>query len=78
MPDYDLIVLGSGPAGEKGAAQAAYYGKRVVIVERASHVGGAAINTGTILPRPSARRRCTSRGCASAACMGSTTRCAKG
>ncbi len=48
MPDYDLIVLGSGPAGEKGAAQAAYYGKRVVIIERASNVGGAAINTGTI------------------------------
>src|SRR5215207_5299662 len=48
MPDYDLIVLGAGPAGEKGAAQAAYYGKRVVIVERTSNVGGAAINTGTI------------------------------
>src|SRR4051794_8382520 len=48
MPDYDLIVLGAGPAGEKGAAQAAYYGKRVVIVERASNVGGAGINTGTV------------------------------
>src|SRR5215475_2482275 len=48
MPDYDLIVLGAGPAGEKGAAQAAYYGKRVVIIERASTVGGAAINTGTV------------------------------
>jgi NAD(P) transhydrogenase len=48
MPDYDLVVLGSGPAGEKGAAQAAYYGKRVAIVEREPRVGGAAINTGTI------------------------------
>src|SRR5207249_4950900 len=48
MPDYDLVVLGAGPAGEKGAAQAAYYGKRVAIVERAPYVGGAAINTGTI------------------------------
>jgi NAD(P) transhydrogenase len=48
MPDYDLVVIGSGPAGEKGAAQAAYYGKRVAIVEREPHVGGSAINTGTI------------------------------
>jgi len=45
---YDLIVIGSGPAGEKGAAQAAYFGKRVAIVERASRVGGAGINTGTV------------------------------
>ncbi len=48
MSDYDLVVLGSGPAGEKGAAQAAYYGKRVAVVEREPHVGGSAINTGTI------------------------------
>lgn len=46
--DYDLIVIGSGPAGEKGAAQAAYYGKKVAIVERADHLGGAGINTGTV------------------------------
>ena len=45
---YDLIVLGSGPAGEKGAAQAAYFGKRVAIVEKASVLGGAAANTGTL------------------------------
>jgi NAD(P) transhydrogenase len=45
---YDLVVIGSGPAGEKGAAQAAYFGKRVAIVERASFLGGAAINTGTV------------------------------
>lgn len=46
--DYDLVVIGSGPAGEKGAAQAAYFGKRVALVERAAHLGGAAVNTGTI------------------------------
>ena len=46
--DYDLIVIGSGPAGEKGAAQAAYFGKRVALVERAGHLGGAGINTGTL------------------------------
>jgi NAD(P) transhydrogenase len=45
---YDLVVIGAGPAGEKGAAQAAYFGKRVCIVERAPKPGGAAINTGTV------------------------------
>jgi NAD(P) transhydrogenase len=45
---YDLIVIGSGPAGEKGAAQAAYFGKRVCLIERAPKPGGAAVNTGTI------------------------------
>lgn len=48
MPHYDLIVIGSGPAGEKGAAQAAYFGKRVLLVERSADLGGAGINTGTI------------------------------
>jgi NAD(P) transhydrogenase len=46
--DYDLIVIGSGPAGEKGAAQAAYFGKKVCLIERAPKPGGAAVNTGTI------------------------------
>src|SRR5581483_9266570 len=45
---YDLLVIGAGPAGEKGAAQAAYFGKRVCVVERAPKPGGAAVNTGTI------------------------------
>ncbi len=45
---YDLVVIGAGPAGEKGAAQAAYFGKRVCIIERAPRPGGAAINTGTV------------------------------
>ena len=46
--DYDLIVIGSGPAGEKGAAQAAYFGKKVALVEKESFPGGAAANTGTL------------------------------
>jgi len=46
--NYDLIVIGSGPAGEKGAAQAAYFGKKVALVERSSCLGGASINTGTV------------------------------
>ncbi len=45
---FDLVVIGSGPAGEKGAAQAAYFGKRVALVEKEPHLGGAGINTGTI------------------------------
>lgn len=45
---YDLIVIGSGPAGEKGAAQAAYFGKKVALIERAPYLGGAGINTGTV------------------------------
>src|SRR5437867_8525446 len=48
MPDYDLVVIGSGPAGEKGAAQAAYFGKSVALVEKEPVLGGAAANTGTI------------------------------
>jgi NAD(P) transhydrogenase len=43
---YDLVVIGSGPGGEKGAAQAAYFGKKVALIERASRLGGAVANTG--------------------------------
>src|SRR5215204_2233501 len=42
------MVIGAGPAGEKGAAKAAYYGKRVALIERAPYLGGAGINTGTV------------------------------
>jgi NAD(P) transhydrogenase len=45
---YDLVVIGAGPAGEKGAAQAAHFGKRVCVIERAPRPGGAAVNTGGI------------------------------
>jgi NAD(P) transhydrogenase len=45
---YDLVVIGAGPAGEKGASKAAQYGKRVALVERELHLGGASINTGTV------------------------------
>ncbi|MGP1345713.1 MAG: Si-specific NAD(P)(+) transhydrogenase [Phycisphaerales bacterium] len=49
MPhSYDLCVIGSGPAGQKAAVQAAKLGKRVCIIERREVVGGVAINTGTI------------------------------
>lgn len=48
MLSYDLVVIGSGPAGEKGAATAAAFGRRVAIVERDPYVGGASTNTGTL------------------------------
>jgi NAD(P) transhydrogenase len=46
--NFDLIVIGCGPAGEKAGAQAAYFGKRVAVIERAPHMGGSCINTGTV------------------------------
>src|SRR5437868_9813026 len=46
--EYDLVVVGVGPAGEKAAAQAAYFGKRVACVERSDAPGGAAVHTGTL------------------------------
>ena len=46
--EYDLIVIGSGPAGQKAAVQAAKLGKRVAIVEKKTVLGGVCINTGTI------------------------------
>ena len=45
---FDLIVIGCGPAGEKAGAQAAYFGKRVAVIERAANPGGSCINTGTV------------------------------
>ncbi len=48
MAHYDLIVIGSGPAGEKGAAQAAYFKKKVALVEWRPVLGGAGANTGTL------------------------------
>ncbi|HSP06583.1 MAG TPA: Si-specific NAD(P)(+) transhydrogenase, partial [Acidobacteriota bacterium] len=45
---FDLVVIGSGPAGEKGAAQAAYFGKKVALIERSDYLGGTGINTGTV------------------------------
>src|SRR3954471_11993082 len=49
MARYDLIVIGSGPAGERGAAQAAESGKKTALVERtAPLLGGACTNTGTL------------------------------
>jgi len=48
MHELDLIVIGSGPAGQKAAIQAAKLGRQVAVVERRHEVGGVQINTGTI------------------------------
>ncbi|MCH8314515.1 MAG: Si-specific NAD(P)(+) transhydrogenase [Planctomycetes bacterium] len=48
MEQFDLICLGCGPAGEKAATQASYFGHRVAIVERQPRPGGAMVNTGTL------------------------------
>ncbi|HZZ83902.1 MAG TPA: Si-specific NAD(P)(+) transhydrogenase [Anaeromyxobacteraceae bacterium] len=45
---YDVVVIGSGPAGERGATQAAFFGKKVALVEKEAVPGGACANTGTI------------------------------
>jgi NAD(P) transhydrogenase len=46
--DYDLLVIGSGPAGQRAAVQAAKLRRRVALVERRRHLGGVSVNTGTI------------------------------
>jgi NAD(P) transhydrogenase len=48
VDDYDLAIIGCGPTGEKAAAQAAYFDKRVIIFECADDPGGAAVQTGTL------------------------------
>ena len=48
MQQYDLIVIGSGPGGQRAAIQGAKAGKRVAVVEKQAAIGGVSINTGTI------------------------------
>jgi NAD(P) transhydrogenase len=48
MQKFDLIVIGSGPAGQRAAIQGAKCGRHVVVVEQREIVGGACVNTGTI------------------------------
>ena len=48
MQKFDLIVIGSGPAGQRAAIQSAKAGKHVALIEKREVVGGACINTGTI------------------------------
>ena len=47
-PTWDLIVIGSGPAGQKAAICAAKSGRRVLVIEQETSVGGACVHRGTI------------------------------
>ena len=46
--DYDMLVIGSGPAGQRAAIQSAKLGKRTAVIERKAVLGGVNINSGTI------------------------------
>src|SRR6476469_3783580 len=46
--EFDVIVIGGGPAGISGANTAGLFGKRVALAEKLREVGGAGINTGTV------------------------------
>ena len=48
MESYDLVVIGGGAAGEKGAVRAASAGKRAALIEKEPVLGGAMVNTGTL------------------------------
>ncbi len=48
MKKYELIVIGTGPAGEKAAVKAAYFGHKVAIIEKEVRFGGAEVVTGTL------------------------------
>src|SRR6202000_2470733 len=48
MANYDIIIIGSGPAGQRGSIYATKQGKKVAVVERMRSVGGVCVNTGTI------------------------------
>ncbi|MEZ7131314.1 Si-specific NAD(P)(+) transhydrogenase [Nonomuraea sp. AD125B] len=48
MADFDVVVLGSGPGGQKAAIAAAKLGRRVAVIEKRHMIGGVCINTGTI------------------------------
>src|ERR1700760_4800715 len=51
MQEYDMVVIGSGPGGQKAAIASAKLGKSVAIIERGRMLGGVCVNTGTIPPK---------------------------
>ena len=60
--EYDLVVIGSGPAGQRAAIPGAKNGKHVAVVEARSVLGGVCINTGTIPVQDHARSCAASLG----------------
>ncbi len=73
LETYDLIVIGSGPAGRRAAIQAAKLGHSVLVIENRLRVGGVSVHTGTIPRKPCARRCSTFLAGASAAFTASPT-----
>ena len=55
MPEHDLVVIGSGPGGQKAAIAAAKRGKSVAVIEHGRMLGGVCTNTGTIPSTPLSR-----------------------
>jgi len=64
--DFDMLVIVSGPAGQRTTIQAAKLGKRAAIIEQRAVIGGVCINTGAIPSKPCVRRLSTCRGIANA------------
>lgn len=48
MSHYDMLVIGSGPAGRRAAVQSAKLGKSVLVVDKGRRLGGVSVHTGTI------------------------------
>ena len=71
---YDLVVIGAGPAGIVGAATAAALGRTVALVDSHAELGGAGVNTGTV-PSKTLRETALDRACARATCTVWTSRC---
>jgi NAD(P) transhydrogenase len=59
MLEYEMVVIGSGPGGQKAAIAAAKLGKSVAVIEQRQMLGGVCVNTGTIPSKRCARRSCT-------------------
>jgi hypothetical protein len=64
--DFDKLVIGSGPAGQRAAIQAAKLGTRATIIEQRAVIGGVCINTGTIPSKTLREAGITCRGIANA------------
>ena len=59
---YDMLVIGSGPGGQRAAIQASKLGKRVAVVEKSDQLGGRPCGPGPSLPKPSAKQHSSSAG----------------
>ncbi len=68
--EYDLIVIGSGPAGQRAGIAAVSFGRRTAIVERNMDVGGGCLHQVRFRARPSGRRSPTCPGSSNARYMG--------